>query len=201
MQTNEDIKRKQKEYRQKNKERIKAYKLKYRQEHKSEISLYRKQYREQNRERERQQEIRYRETHQEELKKQNKKRYWNHRQEQLAYRREWGKKNREKERIMKIKTGRKLRRQIRLKALDVLGGKCVRCGFSDERALQVDHINGNGIAHRKQFGNQTRFYKHIIEGTTEGLQLLCANCNAIKRVENKEYVNYEHTVQTAEGES
>src|SRR3990167_3657310 len=33
--------------------------------------------------------------------------------------------------------------------LDVLGNKCSRCGFSDKRALQIDHKNGGGALERK----------------------------------------------------
>jgi hypothetical protein len=36
---------------------------------------------------------------------------------------------------------RKLRRD---KIIAYLGGKCIKCGFSDERALQIDHTNGGG---------------------------------------------------------
>ncbi len=29
-----------------------------------------------------------------------------------------------------------------------MGNKCVKCGFSDPRALQIDHINGDGMDNR-----------------------------------------------------
>lgn len=32
----------------------------------------------------------------------------------------------------------------------VLGNKCCKCGFVDERALQLDHINGDGFKDRKK---------------------------------------------------
>jgi len=69
-----------------------------------------------------------------------------------------------------------------------LGFECVRCGFSDIRALQIDHINGGGSKERSVRGTQS-YYKiilnKIISGSTD-YQILCANCNWIKRVENKE---------------
>jgi len=47
---------------------------------------------------------------------------------------------------------RKQRRQwhhkVRFQIIDLLGGKCVVCGFSDWRALQVDHIKGGGYKER-----------------------------------------------------
>src|SRR5690242_5812608 len=33
-------------------------------------------------------------------------------------------------------------RENRILAMEILGSSCKRCGFSDIRALQVDHING-----------------------------------------------------------
>ena len=74
----------------------------------------------------------------------------------------------------------------RQRALELLGGKCSRCGFSDPRALQIDHINGGGVQEHKRLGGR-RITKKVAEGYTEGYQLLCANCNWIKRVENGEH--------------
>lgn len=69
-----------------------------------------------------------------------------------------------------------------------LGGKCVRCGFSDSRALQLDHINGGGL--RDKRSTATR-YRQILSGKSVGeFQLLCANCNWIKRAENGEEWGY-----------
>lgn len=85
---------------------------------------------------------------------------------------------------------------IRLKTLNILGGKCKRCGFSDFRALQIDHIKGDGSKDTRMGGG--RYYKHILEMTEEDrnkkYQLLCANCNWIKRYENGEERRREHGV-------
>lgn len=76
-------------------------------------------------------------------------------------------------------------RRWRVAALRKLGAKCVKCGFADFRALQVDHVNGGGHAERT-------LRKSIYRGIAVGLdkigryQLLCANCNWIKRFENNE---------------
>ena len=80
-------------------------------------------------------------------------------------------------------------REIRNAALEGLGGKCVKCGFSDKRALQVDHIDGNGCKERREKKFNGYAYKAILESFLRGenrYQLLCANCNWIKRVENNE---------------
>lgn len=79
-------------------------------------------------------------------------------------------------------------RRERDAALAILGGLCVKCGFSDKRALQIDHINGDGINdRRKTFG---RYHVRVVESVIakeNKYQLLCANCNWIKRFENKEF--------------
>lgn len=77
-------------------------------------------------------------------------------------------------------------RAYRLAAVEALGGICVRCGFSDERALQIDHVDGGGGMERAQIKSRSVFYRKVVEDQ-KGYQLLCANCNWIKRHENQEY--------------
>ena len=67
------------------------------------------------------------------------------------------------------------------------GKVCVRCGFSDRRALQIDHVRGNGRAHRATFKNDYSYYRFVRDDETGMFQMLCANCNSIKRVENGEH--------------
>lgn len=80
------------------------------------------------------------------------------------------------------------REQLQKRLFDLLGRQCKECGFSDMRALQIDHINGNGHAEKRIFKqNRLRYLRHIIKVNGEGYQVLCANCNWIKRVELKEH--------------
>lgn len=81
----------------------------------------------------------------------------------------------------------------RLELLNKLGNKCVRCGFSDWRALQIDKISGG---HRKElkvkFNNDKdtylgRLLKLSVTDLSAEYQLLCSNCNNIKKYENGEY--------------
>lgn len=82
---------------------------------------------------------------------------------------------------------RKWRRKLRIQVIDFLGEKCNRCGFEDWRALQIDHVNGEGRRKRSLDGNQCRrLYKRVKESPKE-YQILCANCNWIKRYENYEW--------------
>ena len=81
-------------------------------------------------------------------------------------------------------------RKYRQMTLDLLGGKCAICGFDDPRALQVDHINGGGNQERIALKNPNayRLYK-LVEADVnhEKYQVLCANHNMIKRIENGEH--------------
>ena len=77
--------------------------------------------------------------------------------------------------------------QLRRAALDALGGSCAYCGFDDMRALQIDHILGDGAQRRKTITSK-RMYRNILAGHAKGLQVLCANCNTIKRIENQEWI-------------
>ena len=76
----------------------------------------------------------------------------------------------------------------RLWALAQLGGKCVCCGFSDVRALQIDHVNGDGKKERRErrIASLTRLALEDKAAGGHRYQLLCANCNWIKRWERDE---------------
>jgi hypothetical protein len=77
--------------------------------------------------------------------------------------------------------------------LDLLGNKCVKCGFDNPLALQIDHVNNNGAEERRKYttnkngrfnGINLKYYRDLREKLKNGskeYQLLCANCNAIKR--------------------
>lgn len=71
------------------------------------------------------------------------------------------------------------------KLYEVFGKKCCLCGFDDVRALQLDHKNGMGRSHRK-FRTGVQVYDDALKNPEE-FQMLCANCNQIKRIENKEF--------------
>ena len=80
------------------------------------------------------------------------------------------------------------RAKLRQAVIALLGGKCVSCGISDVRVLQIDHINSNGAEDRKIYGaGQPAYYQHILDCKGIGYQLLCANCNWLKRYERREY--------------
>jgi hypothetical protein len=79
---------------------------------------------------------------------------------------------------------------LRLEALSYYSQgllKCSRCGFSDIRALCLDHTDGDGRFDREHFRG-SRLCLHLkYEGFPSGYQVLCANCNLIKARENGEF--------------
>jgi hypothetical protein len=74
----------------------------------------------------------------------------------------------------------------RATVIQSLGGKCVKCGFADHRALQVDHINGGGTKEISSFRSMRSYYRHVVSSPPGTYQLLCANCNWIKKWERNE---------------
>ena len=79
--------------------------------------------------------------------------------------------------------------KIRIGVINFLGGKCATCGFLDWRGLQIDHINAGGRKERKKLRlNTIQYYQYVMKNP-KGYQILCANCNQIKRYENREYGN------------
>ena len=81
------------------------------------------------------------------------------------------------------------RTEMRKSVISKLGNVCVICGFSDYRALQIDHINGGGSKHRKSFSSNISFLRDVLKDNGTKYQLLCANCNWIKRFQNNETWN------------
>lgn len=84
---------------------------------------------------------------------------------------------------------RNLHHKLRAAIFASLGACCVHCGFLDKRALQIDHVNGGGHDQRVTHGYGRGYLKYILTqikaGSTD-YQILCANCNWIKRHEKNE---------------
>ena len=59
---------------------------------------------------------------------------------------------------------------------------CVRCGYSDVRALTIDHINGRkAVGHPRNWGGSALYRWLIKHDFPKGYQTLCMNCQWIKR--------------------
>ena len=64
--------------------------------------------------------------------------------------------------------------------------RCAKCGFSDLRALSIDHIANGGRKHMESIGNSGgwHFHKWLLDnGCPPGFQVLCMNCQFIKQAE------------------
>lgn len=111
--------------------------------------------------------------------------YYKHRKERQVYAREYARKHQARH----TETKKMRRHRIRNETIQLLGSKCVKCGFSDYRALQIDHVKGGGRKELRKYAHREAYslalLKKIKAGSKE-YQLLCANCNWIKRYENHE---------------
>lgn len=78
----------------------------------------------------------------------------------------------------------------RAAVIEKYGGVCARCGFSDIRALCIDHVNGGGNTERRTGDRGPSFILRLVrEPISPNYQILCANCNYIKAHENKEWAS------------
>lgn len=76
---------------------------------------------------------------------------------------------------------RGVRRKIRSEVLDRLGGqRCSRCGCSDLRVLEINHVRGGGGRELRANGrNQLKMLRQIRRGERVGeFEVLCRVCNA-----------------------
>jgi hypothetical protein len=89
----------------------------------------------------------------------------------------------------KINAAERLTRlKLRREVLQRYGEVCAICGFSDARALHLDHVENNGALERRIAGggrfrsfSGNGFYRWLrSRGWPQGYQILCANCNLIK---------------------
>jgi predicted HNH restriction endonuclease len=72
-------------------------------------------------------------------------------------------------------------REDRLEIIAALGGKCVTCGFSDARALDINHMDRRRKLRMKSYPLQRRvsdWRKNMAH-----LEVLCANCHRIHTYE------------------
>ena len=73
----------------------------------------------------------------------------------------------------------KVRFKKRMWIINFFGGKCIECGETDSRVLQIHHINGKANSKYKRVVNSMSRPQIIEEAPN--LVLLCANCHARKR--------------------
>src|SRR3990167_7531375 len=71
-------------------------------------------------------------------------------------------------------------RTLRKHIIDHYGHRCAceGCDITQYEFLALDHVNGDGNQHRKQFSSNWGLYKWIVENNYPNtIRLLCHNCN------------------------
>lgn len=102
--------------------------------------------------------------------------------------REWKRKNKEKNKELNKQERERLKLEVLIRYSNSNPPKCVKCGYSDVRALSIDHILNNGAEERRNnFGSRlnagTTFYRWLRRNNfPTGYQTLCFNCNWIKEL-------------------
>ena len=136
----------------------------YRRKNRERIRQYSKEYYQKNREKILQRTKKYRELHPEKKRQYDRE----HRAERIQ---------RDNER----------NRKLRLETMNKLGGsKCMDCGYSDIRALDIDHINGREGKSRRPIQAVCREILKMSQGEARAkYQVLCRNCNWIKHLEER----------------
>jgi len=78
----------------------------------------------------------------------------------------------------------KQRAKYKIMVLEMFGGGCMMCGFNNILALQLDHIIPlrRGCDKSRGVDSGTALWRKVAVGILpkEDVQLLCANCHAIK---------------------
>lgn len=138
-------------------------------------------------ERKRVQQAAYYASHREKLKQWQRQYSADHKEARSAYYKTWALTHRDARKDKDRLNHARWRQSIRESLWALLGRECVRCGFSDVRALQIDHIDGGGNQERKASRSLDEYYQKIIACGGKGYQVLCANCNQIKRHEKREF--------------
>jgi hypothetical protein len=79
---------------------------------------------------------------------------------------------------------RNIRRKIEVKFLVFkhYGNRCACCGSRDWRFFTIDHIYGDGNAHRRSIGRKSIYLWLVLNHFPNGFQILCAKCQFGKRM-------------------
>lgn len=69
--------------------------------------------------------------------------------------------------------------RIRLDTIKAYGGECVCCSIADPAILVIDHLNGGGVAHRKELKRSGSKFCLWLQRSDypSGYRVLCHNCN------------------------
>lgn len=129
--------------------------------------------------------------------KHDKKWYQAHRPQLLEYQRKYYHSHKENHNKYIRKYRKRKWMKIKTEIFYLLDNKCANpfnlphpdwC--NDPRCLQIDHVHGGGTKEIKEYGRGLDYIKKVLKEIKDGskdYQILCANCNWIKRYENNEF--------------
>ena len=86
------------------------------------------------------------------------------------------------------------RRRLREEVLAAYSHACACCGEARFEFLAIDHVSGDGAAHRKKVAQHALLGWLKREGYPAGFRVLCHNCNMSRGV----YGHCPHEVENAE---
>lgn len=103
----------------------------------------------------------------------------------------------EKQRAFQREWQRKQRRERKTAVIAMLGGACEHCGNNDPRVLEIDHVVPLRRPERtKNSGDAgSELWRRVLTGRVarDNVQLLCANCHAIKTLDDGDIVSVGET--------
>lgn len=79
--------------------------------------------------------------------------------------------------------GLSYRQATRERLFEMYGRTCAVCGFSDVRALTLDHIHGDGNEERRQVGEKGVYRLALQDYAPDRYRILCMNCQFIEHKE------------------
>lgn len=172
------------------KQQRKEYDRQYYLAHKERICARIRQYEADHPELQKERQKRWRDDNPEVSRAIHRKHYYRYRERLLADRRAYRRANLDYVNALGRKNAYNSRTRIKNEVLTYYGGgkcECVTCGENRIACLSIDHINNDGMAHRKTLsfcGSQ--FYSYLkTSNYPEGYQTLCMNCQFIKKAENQ----------------
>ena len=77
------------------------------------------------------------------------------------------------------------KKRERERLYEMYGHVCAMCWFEDKRALTLDHKNNNGNEERAELGERGVYRKAKAAHRPDEYQILCMNCQFIKRTEDR----------------
>jgi len=115
--------------------------------------------------------------------KYNREYYEENKEKERKRKRDYMRKHRKENPEIHRKKSRDAKTRLRNKLYKMYGDTCTMCGFSDKRALTLDHIKNNGAEERKEMGPRGPWYRAVGEYLPDDYRILCMNCQFIARVE------------------